>query len=72
MRSDENKSVAHINNPPIGQYGEVVKILKNQLYRIKYQGSEWKARPTRPTTLCLDQMVRVVGIDNITLLIEPV
>lgn len=40
--------------------------------RVQYAGSWWFARCTQPITLTQGTMVRVIGLQNITLLVEPV
>jgi len=61
------------NYQAIDQRAKVIKVTpEDQSYRVQYCGSEWKARPTRPITLCLNQLVYVVGTSNITLLVEPI
>jgi membrane protein implicated in regulation of membrane protease activity len=61
------------NYQTIDQRGKVIKAVpEDQAYRVQYGGSEWKARPIRPITLCLNQLVCVVGTSNITLLVEPI
>lgn len=40
--------------------------------RVKFQGSWWPARCEKNLRIVQGEMVRVVGIRNITLLVEPV
>jgi hypothetical protein len=40
--------------------------------RVRFQGSWWSARCEQETTIFPGEMVRVVGRQNITLIVEPV
>lgn len=40
--------------------------------RVYFQGTWWPARCQHPVTLLPEQTVHVVGITNITLLVEPI
>ena len=43
----------------------------NQEWRVKFHASEWPARSTRPIKFSPGERVRIVAIENITLVIEP-
>jgi membrane protein implicated in regulation of membrane protease activity len=52
--------------------GVVTKVVyQAKEWRVQFQGSYWPARPYQPCTLFPGDFVRVVRIDNITLLVEP-
>lgn len=52
--------------------GIVTKVVyQAKEWRVEFRASYWSARPYQPCTLVPGDFVRVVGIDNITLLVEP-
>jgi hypothetical protein len=60
------------------QKGIVITIVRQgEEWRVQYQSVSWPAKfsysapPGHPVTLNPDDAVRIVGLDNITLLIEP-
>lgn len=47
-------------------------ICQQKEWRVFFSATYWSARSEHPTTLMPGDTVRVVGRDNITLLIEPI
>lgn len=62
---------------PLGSDGSNTAIVEQSIVygdrgRVQYAGSWWFARCTQPITLAQGTMVRVIGMQNITLVVEPV
>ena len=47
-------------------------IKPDQTGRVKFQGSHWNARCSKSVTLIAGSRVEVIGIKNISLIVEPV
>ena len=47
-------------------------IKPNQTGRVKFRGSHWNARCSKSVTLIAGSRVEVIGIKNISLIVEPV
>lgn len=53
------------------QEGIVTTVEGEKLQRVHYQATEWNARSCCPAAFAVGDRVRVIGRDNITLIIEP-
>jgi membrane protein implicated in regulation of membrane protease activity len=51
--------------------GEVIKVIRSGVWRVRYRGSYWTARSTYALSLKPGDWVRVIGVENISLWIEP-
>jgi membrane protein implicated in regulation of membrane protease activity len=57
----------------ITDQGEVIKVIHpNKEWRVRFQATDWTARSTSAIVLRPGDQVRVVGIENISLWIEPI
>ncbi len=66
------KNLPRTFNELTGQATVDQLIQAGKMGRVRFQGSWWYAQCQQDTTLVPGQVVRVVGRDNITLLVEPV
>lgn len=47
-------------------------VQQGKIWRVKFQATYWNARATTAVILLPGDFVRIVDVDNITLLIEPI
>lgn len=55
-------------------HGEAIvddTIAPNQIGRVRFRATYWNARCDRPMTFLPGEVVEVVGIDKLTLLVQP-
>jgi membrane protein implicated in regulation of membrane protease activity len=63
-----------MTSPPSSGYQEGVVdeiVIQGKAWRVRFASSYWPAKSVRPAELMPGDRVRVVGLDNITLLVDP-
>ncbi len=46
-------------------------VIQGKAWRVRFAASYWPAKSVRPAVLMPGDRVRIVGLDNITLLVDP-
>ena len=64
----------NMTSPPNSSYQEGVVdeiVIQGKAWRVRFASSYWPAKSVRPAVLMPGDRVRVVGLENITLLVDP-